>query len=453
MRSPQKSVADAAITGIDGDQRRPDAVSLLTLYLLLIVAIPSKLTVAPFGVAGTPAYFVGLMALAWWIFYEIQRTRIGPAGPHPVRTMFVFMACAFSASYIAAMSRPIDATEASSADLGLVATAAWGGALLLAHDGISSRKRADVLLRRIALAGGAIATLGIVQFATGMAFVDKIEIPGLRANISLTGVALRNGFNRPAGTALHPIEFGTVITMILPIALTFALIDRRRSWLRRWYPVGAIGVAVALAISRSALIEALVALVLLSVSWSSKRRLLGVGVLSVFGGAVFLTTPGLLGTLLGLFTGIGGDSSAQSRSGSYEIASEFIARAPIFGRGLFTFLPRYRILDNQYLGLLIDVGVVGLAAFLGLIVAGMFCARAVRKLSDDDDTKQLGQSLVASIAAGASGLALFDGFSFPMSTGVFFLLLGIAGALWRLERQRPTTDTAAETERTMESEP
>ena len=49
---------------------------------------------------------------------------------------------------------------------------------------------------------------------------------------------------------------------------------------------------------------------------------------------------------------------------SYAIAGEFIGRAPIFGRGFSTFLPSYRILDNQYLGLLIETGIVGLVAFL-----------------------------------------------------------------------------------------
>lgn len=415
-------------------RHRPDVVFLLSGYLLLLLAIPSRLTVAPLGAAGSPAQLVGLLALGWWIFFQVQRTTPETPGARPVRRMYVVTACAFFASYIAAMTRAIDGTESSSADLAMVATAAWGGILLLANDGISSWARMYVLLRRLAMVGGAIATLGIVQFATGDAIVDKIAIPGLRANLGLSGLALRNGFNRPAGTALHPIEFGAVISMILPIALTLALRDQHRSVIRRWYPVAAIAMATVLSISRSALLASLIALIVLAVSWDRTRRIIGAVALIGFGGIVFLTVPGLLGSLLGLFTGIGGDSSAQSRSGSYEIAAEFIGRAPIFGRGLFTFLPRYRILDNQYLGLMIDVGIVGLVSFLGLIVAGIWCARAVRMSSQDARTREVGQSLVASIVAGAVGLALFDGFSFPMAAGLFFLLLGVAGAMWRLAR-------------------
>jgi O-antigen ligase len=432
MWSPPRSLAELSATGDVG--RRPDAVSLLSFYLLLLIAIPSRLTVAPLGAAGSPAQLVGLLALVWWLFYEIQRTTVGPLGPQSVRTMYVFLACAVLASYIASMSRPIDGTESSMADFGLVATAGWGGILLLANDGIGSMARFDVLMRRLAFAGGAIATLGIIQFATGASYVDQISIPGLRPNIPLHGVEIRNGFNRPAGTAIHPIEFGSVIAMILPIALTLALNDRSRGWLRRWYPIGAIGIAAALSISRSALIATFVGLVLLGVSWDRRRRLVATAVVLVFGGVLFMTVPGLLGTLTALFTGIGDDSSAESRSGSYGLAFEIVGRSPFVGRGLFTFLPRYRILDNQYLGLLIEVGVIGLAMFLALIVTAAWCARAVRLHSTDPATRQLGQALVASIGAGASGLALFDGFSFPMSAGLFFLVLGLAGGAWRLER-------------------
>ena len=443
MWSPRKPVAELSIIGIGEDRRRPDAVSLLTVYLFLIVCIPSRLVFAPLGAAGTPAALIGLMAFAWWVFYEIQRTTVDPVGAQPVRMMFILLACALFASYVAAMTRPIDASESSTADFGIVTTAAWGGVLLLAHDGITSIDRLHVLLRRLTLAGGAIATLGVVQFITGQAFVDRIEIPGLKENVTIMGVAARSGFNRPAGTALHPIEFGSVIAMILPIALTLALNDKSRSFARRWYPVAAIAMATVMSISRSALIASLLAILLLAAAWTAKRRLGAAGIMTMFGGIVFLTVPGLIGSLLALFTGIGEDSSAHSRSGSYGLASEFIARAPIFGRGLFTFLPRYRILDNQYLLLIIEVGVVGLLAFLVLIVCALWCARSVRLNTRDPGDREMGQALFAAIAAGAAGLALFDGFSFPMSAGLFFLLLGLAGSMWRLERVRLSGDERA----------
>ena len=41
-------------------------------------------------------------------------------------------------------------------------------------------------------------------------------------------------------------------------------------------------------------------------------------------------------------------------------------------------------------------------------------------------------ALAAAAAGGAVGLAFYDGFSFPMASGVLFLLLGLAGAQYRL---------------------
>src|SRR2546430_13733022 len=60
-----------------------------------------------------------------------------------------------------------------------------------------------------------------------------------------------------------------------------------------------------------------------------------------------------------LFTGISRDDSALSRTDSYAVAGAFISRAPLLGRGPATWLPPYRILDNQFLGSLIEIGVGG----------------------------------------------------------------------------------------------
>lgn len=415
--------------------RRRDAVTVLTAYLILLVAIPSGMRVAPLGAAGTPAQLLALAALAWWIYNIFQRTLRSGFGIQPVRIALVVVASATSVSYIVATMRPMDAEESTIADLGMVTVAAWAGIVLLANDGIPSRARFDVLLHRLAAAGGALGTLAIVQFVTKRPWVDNVSIPGLATRDDLYGFASRAGFDRPAATALHPIEFGAVITMLLPIAITLAMNDRDRGWLRRWYPVGVIGMATMMSISRSALLCAALGIVVLAMTWRPATQLFGFVVLLGFGAVAFISIPGLLGSLAAMFTGIGQDTSARSRTDSFSVAFDFVGRSPLFGRGLFTFLPRYRILDDQYLLLLIEIGVVGLLAVLGLLGAGIYCARRVRQHAADEPTRQLGQALVASLSAGAAGMALFDGFGFPMSAGMLFLLLGVAGAFWRLERE------------------
>jgi len=141
--------------------------------------------------------------------------------------------------------------------------------------------------------------------------------------------------------------------------------------------------------------------------------------------------PGLIGTITGLFTSISSDSSAQSRTGSWPLAFEFISRSPLFGRGFLTFLPPYRILDDQYLGILIETGFIGLATFIGMLMSGVIDGLRIRRLSSAGADGSLGIALSASVASALVSFALFDAFSFPMAASMTFLMLGCVGALRR----------------------
>jgi O-antigen ligase len=101
---------------------------------------------------------------------------------------------------------------------------------------------------------------------------------------------------------------------------------------------------------------------------------------------------------------------------------------------LGTFLPKYRIFDNQYLLLLVTAGIVGTVAFLGLGITGVVTMFRLRTQLRDDASRDLAISLAAAVCAGFSCLFMFDAFAFPMTMGTLFLLLGLAGAFRRIER-------------------
>lgn len=413
--------------------RGADTVTLLTFFLVLLFAIPSRLVFAPLGGSGGPAEMLGMGALLWWAWSRLAQSSSTPTASRPVRrAMLVFMAACL-ASYVAAMVRPIDPVELRAADRGVLSLCAWLGILLLTADGTQSRARFEVLMRRVVAAGGAMATLGILQFETGLAFTNLIQVPGLSESAELMGVGGREGFNRPAGTALHPIEFGIVLTMVLPLAIHFALADRERPWLRRWYPVLTLAFAIPISISRSAIVCTVVGLAFLLPTWSRGLRRRAYAAIAGLMVVVFVTIPGMLGTLVGLFSGIGNDSSALSRTGSYALAWDFITRTPFVGRGFQTFLPVYRILDNQYLLITIEAGVIGLGTLLWLFGSGVRTGLRVRRRSTDPQVRGLAQALAASIAAGAFGFVLFDAFSFPQLSALVFLVLGAAEGLHRLQ--------------------
>jgi polysaccharide biosynthesis protein PslJ len=409
-----------------------DAVTFLTIYIVLLLGLPSRYVFGPLGSAGTPAQILGMGALLWWVGHYLSRTYTVVPVSDPIRRAMLGFGAAVLASYAVAMVRPIDAVEMRAADRGLLTLCAWLGIFVVASDGIPSRARLDVLLRRLALGGGLIAVLGLLQFQTGMALTNYLKLPGLTENSELRSLGARDGFVRPAGTALHAIEFGVVLAMLLPIAIHYAIHDTDKSTLRRWFPAGAIVAAVPISISRSAVVCTIVVMAMLLPTWQPAVRrvayVCSVGLLA----ATYVLVPGMLGAMTRMFTGIANDGSALSRTDSYAVAAEMISRAPVFGRGFSTFLPAYRILDNQYLAVVIEMGVVGLAAILTLFAVGLSAAMGVRRRSRDQPIRQLAQALAASLAAGVVSLAFFDAFSFPMVAGLIFFLLGVISALRKL---------------------
>lgn len=411
---------------------RFDAVTALTIFLVALIVIPSSLIVGPLGQAGTPAQVIGMITFAVWLVAAIGTAPRGRRPREPIRIFAWLFTVAVGISYVAANSRAMFSAEARSADAGLLLICSWMGILLLAMDRIPSRERLDVLLRRLAVLAGALATLGLLQFATKEPFTNYLQIPGLTQNASLSSLYGRGGLTRPAGTAVHPIEFGAVLTMALPITLHYAFADTHRSLLRRWFPVVAIAFAVPISLSRSAVLSVLVVLCFMMPMWPRLvRRRAYVAILAVCA-AVYVLVPGLIGTITNLFTHISSDSSAQSRTGSFALAYDFIGRSPLIGRGFLTFLPDYRILDDQYLGLLIDTGILGLSAFLGLLASGVIGGVRLKKVCTDRTDGRLAVALAASVASAMASFALFDGFSFPMSASLLFLILGCVGALRRL---------------------
>lgn len=420
---------------LPGEPRGFGASTLLRLWIILLILVPANLVFAPLGGAGSPAQIIGLFAGAWWLGTQFGRAEARPTGR---RTYVLIAMLAFAAilavSYIAAASRPISDLELSSADRGVLQMLSWLGIFLLVCTEVTSRDALDRTLRLLVLLVGVAAALGVVQFLTKTAFVDGISVPGLSANQELTSIYGRNGFTRPAGTSTHPIEFGVLLAMTLPVALHYAIYDVGvRHRLVRWVPVAAIAIAIPISISRSALVGVVVVLAIVLPGWPARRRRLAYLAIALVLGVVYVGIPRLLGTLFGLFTGIGTDDSALSRTNSYELASSFIGRAPMLGRGFSTFLTEYRILDNQYLGLLIETGIIGLILFLVLLLTGTYEASRLATRAVDERTRSLGRSLMAAIVAAICAYATFDALGFNQVASATFLLLACVGLLTRMQ--------------------
>ena len=410
-----------------------DGASVLTVYLVLLLAIPSVMVVAPLGSAGAPSTLTAVALFLVWLWFQVDRTSSTPPYARPVRRAALVWLLVMVVVYAYAMASPIPFDEISPADFGMLKLVGFTGVLLVATDGLSGRDRYRTFMERLVLAVFVVAALGLLQFVTREVLVDRITIPGLTSG-STGELINRGGLPRPSGTSTHPIEYGVVLSMAFPLAVVHALWAPRRRWL---YAVvtAVIAVDILLSSSRSALVCSAVAMVVLAVTWSGALRVKAIVLTAVLAGLVYVAVPSSIGATLRLFTQAGDDPSIASRTGSYDLVATFVAHSPVVGRGFGTFLPKYWILDNGYLGLLIEGGILGLGGLVVLIGSAAWCARAARARLTDDFDRQLGQGLLAAVLSGAAGLAFFDTFGFPQSAGCFFLVLGLAGGLYRIARE------------------
>jgi O-antigen ligase len=327
---------------------------------------------------------------------------------------------------------PVD--ELLTSDRVVLAIFAWAGVALLAAEGLQDRAELGRVLRTFVVAVAIMAVVGFLQFRAGidLASLPK-RIPGLHENVDLVTIQDRAGFRRPSGTATHPIEFGCVIAMALPLALHAARFDVTRSRFRRWLPVAMIAIGIPVAVSRSAILGAAVAGFVVFLGLDPRLRPKALTAVAGFLALVYATTPGLLGTLRGFFLSTGSDS----RINDYGPALAHIRQSVWFGHGPGTFIgdsDTNNVLDNQYLLTLIEVGVIGLVVVLVYLLATAFLGRGARRRSSDPATRDLGQAFAAASLAGAVTAYTFDAFSFRMFAGVLPLCLGMAGVLWATTR-------------------
>jgi O-antigen ligase len=167
--------------------------------------------------------------------------------------------------------------------------------------------------------------------------------------------------------------------------------------------------------------------------------------------ATHFVLPGTLGPLKNSFFPAGGLVAEQEASkgtrGSGRIADlgpslREATHHPILGEGFGTRIVDFGrenapILDDQWLGTLLETGLAGVVAVMWLFV------RSVRRLArrareDDSDDSWLAAALGAAISAYAVGMLTYDAFAFIQVTFVMFVMLGIVAALLAQPRPRQT---------------
>ncbi|MEU8173293.1 O-antigen ligase family protein [Microbispora hainanensis] len=431
-----------------------DSATLAVVAIVALLCVPARTILRGLPLSVTPADLAGLLAGLLWLFAQATTTLGAAKGRNPVRTgLFVYLAASLAVYGHAAFGY-LPSDELNLMDHGLVVLTGGIGLGLAVCDGIADRRRLDLVMKALVVSGVVVAVVGGFQSVLEFDLTPYMTLPFLQAN-SVEGTANvldRDDLNRVAATLGHPIEFAVVTAMILPIAVHYALHarDRGDSPGRWWFCVAMIAMGLVYSISRTGVIAVTTVGLVLMAGWTARRRLRALGVVLGFLVVVQIVMPGVLGAFYRLFAGFGSDDSIRYRVHDYPNALAEFLRHPWLGRGLATwYAPKHQVFDNQYLLTLVESGIVGVAAFLVLVGAGVHAAQRARRLTPDPVLRDLALSLTGPLLVPVVCSITFDQLSYPTATNLMFLQLGAAGALLRVVRREnavrnlsPRTPTA-----------
>jgi O-antigen ligase len=306
---------------------------------------------------------------------------------------------------------------------------------------VRSRRDVDRALRLLVGGGTLVALAALIEWRTGSNLFNWYGrvIPFL--HYVDEGIAQTRGSGvRARGSAQHPIAFSAAVVLLIPLAVYLYRRDRRHIWLgcAALLTLGALSTG-----SRTGttmLIALLVAF--LCIKWRETVRLspLLLPLLVV----IQVVMPGTLGTMKSMLNPsyvIKEQSFDNGGGGTGRVADLGPALAtwsnqPFLGSGFATKIADpnakagsdQQILDNQWLGSLLEIGALGVLSLLWLF--GRTIRRLARRARADTSADSwLAAALAASLISFVVGMFTFDAFAFVQVTFFTFIVLGVAAAV------------------------
>ncbi|MEZ5098353.1 MAG: O-antigen ligase family protein [Thermoleophilia bacterium] len=316
--------------------------------------------------------------------------------------------------------------------------------ILLVSSLLTTREELDAFLRTLVVCMAVLAFFALFEGATGRNYFNQLDryLPFLNFDgLPFSLREGRGGRERAYASAEHPIALGAAFVLVAPIAVYLA----RRTGRRLWLGAAALMLVGTLStVSRTGIVMIVVlGLVYLRLWPRSVKRILPALLPLVV--VVQLALPGTFGALRSVFFPEGGiiasEAEGGSTRGSGRLADvgpsleEWLHR-PLVGQGFGTRITdkerqNARILDDQWLASLLEIGFLGVLALLWLV--GRQSRRLLRRAREDDGPHGwLCGGLAAGIIAFSIGMFTYDAFSFIQVTILFFLLLGVSAVALRL---------------------
>ena len=432
--------------------------TLVGLLVLVILFIPirrySLPAALPFELEPYRLYVV-LIAAAWIGALLVEPMRVRRTGLEAPIFAFV-VAVGLS---VAANTGRIKALDVQPEVIKKLTFFASFIAVLYLTASVAWRRADREALIALLVGGGAVlAVAAIVESRTGFNPFDHLSrvAPFLQESGERLSDRLndRAGRLRAYGSAQHSIALGAALAMLFPFAVYLGYRRHKRRW---WLCAGLLGLGALATVSRTAALMLVVeAITLVILKPAVARRLWPLAL--PFLVVMHVAMPGTIGAFKSSFFPEGG-LIAEQKSGAGTYGSGRIAdlgpglkewsATPLVGQGYGTRItvradPKVNapILDNQWLALLLETGVVGVAA-MGWILVRTVWRTGRRARRDDSDEAWLMAAFTASIGAFAIGMFTYDTFSFIQVTFLLFLLLGLVSADLRRRPVHATLPVAA----------
>lgn len=414
---------------------RSYAVPILQLFALTVMVFPSDAVIKAIGAQGYAASLVGMPAFAAFLAAILFGLHDPLRYRTPIRSVLCLFWISALASYIAMDRGSLTVSQATAADRLMLQLAVVTGVALIAAEFVTSLHDVRRVLRALTWGGAFCGVVAALQYWISLDITPYLrELPGFSINFDIPAIVNRGALNRVSGTSITAIELGVVAGMLLPLAIYLGIYDTDRPARRRWAPVALIALAIPTSVSRSAVISVVLALSVLIVLMPTRQRLVAFCAAPLGLSAVFMSAPGVIGTLSAFFGAGTNDDSVRARLYDYPEVERLVSQAPWLGHGGGTYLPvdPMLILDNQYLKTAIELGLIGVVVLVAFFLVPLISALVARRRSGDPELRLLCAALAgAALAAGVCSLT-FDSLSFPMFTNVHALVIGLIGACWRL---------------------
>ncbi len=307
----------------------------------------------------------------------------------------------------------------------------------------------DRMLRLLAAGGALLALASLFEWRTGTNLFNGMHhiFPFLHY-VDFGAHIERGSAFRALGSAQHPIALGAALVMLIPITVYLHRRDDRRIWL----VCGGLLTLGALATGSRTASLMLISL-LVTFLWIKRAETLRLlPMLIPLAIVIQIAMPGTLGTMKAIIkpSYVIQEQSRDMGTGSGRIADlgpslREWSRTPFLGQGFGTRVVATdlgpggvgeaggaQILDDQWLGTLLEIGAVGALALLWLFVRS---ARrlAARARSDPGPDGWLMTALAASLISYAVGMLTFDAFAFIQVTFLAFIMFGFMAVATRDE--------------------